>query len=508
MNTPIQSLYVTTAIPFVNSNPHLGFALELCIADAYARHARSRGARVKFVTGTDDHSLKNVLAAERAGIATCEFVAQCASRFQQLAAALQISTDAFVSTSRHAGHAAAVYALWHACAARGDLYQQAYRGLYCVGCERFGDPGETQCAEHQAPLEVVEATNWFFRLSRYQNVVRDAIDSGRFGVSSGAREETLAFLREPLRDVCVSRSAERARNWGLRVPGDDSQVIWVWFDALAYYLSALGYGGTSDDYAAFWASDTPRVHVIGKGVARFHAVLWPAILQSAGLPWPTELWVHGYLTLDGAKISKSGRALDPGPWLAHYGSDALRYYLLRHVRAGRDGDFRAERFDRAYHGELANGFGNLVNRVFGLVARANGSAIPRAGVLPGEANALHAAALALSAEIDACAERFAFDEALDAVFAVIDLANKLIDQSAPWAAIRDGRAGTTHALLRELLETLRVIASAAAPFLPTACAELERALGASGKPLRDGARLPAKLALFPRREVLGIEAPT
>ncbi|HKP55801.1 MAG TPA: methionine--tRNA ligase [Polyangiales bacterium] len=498
MTTATPTLYVSTAIPFVNSTPHLGFALELCIADAIARHARARGRQVKFVTGTDDHSLKNVLAAERAGLRPSELVARNAEQFRQLGAALQISHDAFVSTSQSAAHPPAVYALWHACAARGDLYRDTYRGLYCVGCERFADPGEERCPEHAAPLDPVEETNWFFRLSRYGDLVREGIETGRLPIShAGAREEALAFLREPLRDLCVSRSAARARNWGLPVPGDPSQVIWVWFDALAYYLSSLGFGGDDAEYTRFWQSEQPRVQVIGKGVARFHSVFWPAILASAGVPWPTKLLVHGYLTLDGAKISKSGQTLDPAPWLRDYGSDALRYYLLRHVRTGHDGDFRADRFDRAYHAELANGLGNLVNRVFGLLQRANGSAIPASGSPGPEANALRGLTLSLPAEVDAAIERGAIDQALAAVFERVAAANRTVDRCAPWADIRAGQPEATHALLRVLLDCLRVLAAEAAPFLPHACARLTQALG-QREALREGTLVPGSLALFPR----------
>ncbi len=307
--------YVTTSIPYVNANPHLGHALEFCIADAFARHRRNRGRRVRFVTGTDDHSLKNVLAAERAGVPTARWVADHAAAFEALNAALGISADDFQRTSATPAHAPAVRALWEACARRGDLYRKPYRGRYCVGCERFYEAEELdggRCPEHDAALETVEETNWFFRLSRYAGVVREAIESGRLRVvHDGAREETLAFLRGPVRDISVSRSAARARGWGLPVPGDPSQVIWVWLDALCGYIAALGYGGSDRSrLESFWGGDGERVHVIGKGIARFHAVYWPAFLASAGLPWPTDLLVHGYVTVDGEKISKSGRTVD------------------------------------------------------------------------------------------------------------------------------------------------------------------------------------------------------
>jgi methionyl-tRNA synthetase len=500
------TLFISTAIPFANSRPHLGFALELCIADALARHARTRGRDVLFVSGSDDHSLKNVLAAEQAGQPTAAFVQAHAQVFLQLGEALDISVDRYIHTSHSPSHRPAVYALWNACLARGDLYRGSYRGLYCVGCERFADPDELSCAEHAAPLEHVEEDNWYFRLSRYRELVQARIESGAFALTSPAREEILAFLREPLRDLCVSRSAERARGWGLPVPGDPSQVIWVWFDALAYYLSSVDHGSAAAELSHFWHGNGQRVHVIGKGIARFHAVIWPAILESAGIVWPNELRVHGYLTLEGGKISKSGRALDPQPLIEQLGSDALRYYLLRQVRTTRDGDYSHARFVAAYNADLANGLGNLANRLFGLVQRCTGGTLPPAAADTPDTAALREAALALPAQVDRAVERFALDEALAAVWKLIELENRTLDRTAPWALIKRGEHEAAAQLLRALLEALQVIARELAPFLPRASHLLSKSLCAPPASetqerwnvLPTGERLPASLSLFPR----------
>jgi methionyl-tRNA synthetase len=498
-----QPLYITTAIPFVNARPHLGFALELCIADAVARHARARGAPVQLVTGTDDHSLKNVLAAERAGLPTHDFVANQSQLFVQLTEALDISVDRFVKTSQSAAHRTAVQTLWNTCAARGDLYKKPYRGLYCVGCERFAEPDELHCAEHAAPLEWVEEHNWFFRLPRYADTLRTLIEHGQLRIPQpGAREETLAFLRAPLRDLCVSRSIERARGWGIPVPGDASQVIWVWFDALTYYLSALGYGGADEtDLATFWTCSR-RLHVIGKGVTRFHAAFWPAILASAGLPAPSELLVHGYLTLDGQKISKSGRTLDPVPLIEEFGADAIRYYLLRHVRTGRDGDFSRERLVQAYNAELANGLGNLANRLLGLLQRASAGVLPAPSPAPARCDALLDQAHTLPERIDQALNTQQVDEALARLFELVAAANGCVDSCAPWRAIKQGDNASAQAVLRSLFETLRVIALELTPFLPHAASNLQHALRLSAEgTLQTGATLPASLTLFPRREL-------
>lgn len=537
----MSDLYLTTAIPFVNARPHLGFALELCIADALARHARARGTRVHFVTGSDDHSLKNVLAAERAGVPTAQFVDDNSAHFLQLSAALGISHDAFISTSRAPNHRACVHELWRRCAERGELFRRSYSGLYCVGCERFCEPGETSCSEHAAPLEHVSEDNWFFRLSRYTDVLREEIEQKRLRITpESARTETLAILREPLPDLCVSRSAQRARGWGVPVPGDPEQVIWVWFDALAYYLTALGFGGSGATlFDRLWgATSTPveselnrqgairrqenlsdssswrplasagdvglvrRVHVIGKGVTRFHALIWPAILSATGLRWPDELLVHGYLTQGGAKISKSGSALDPSPLIAAYGADAVRYFLLRHVRTTRDGDFERERFAQAYNAELANGLGNLLSRLLGLLQRANGGVIPAAGDEPPELRELKRHVQSLPAGVDRAVERYALDDALAAIFTRVDACNRSIDQVAPWALIKRGETSLACAWLRGWLEALFGIGNSLSAFLPHTATQLLAALGetttASHGCLREGQPLPASCQLFPR----------
>ncbi|HET7826230.1 MAG TPA: methionine--tRNA ligase [Anaeromyxobacter sp.] len=475
--------YVTTSIPYVNANPHLGFTLELCIADAYARHRRSRGRRVRLVTGTDDHSLKNVLAAERAGVATARWVADHAAAFEALNAALGVSADDFQRTSANPAHAPAVRALWDACARSGDLYRKPYRGLYCVGCERFYEPEELdggRCPEHDAALERVEEVNWFFRLSRHAGAVREAIEAGRLRiVHGGAREETLAFLRGPVRDISVSRSAARARGWGIPVPGDPSQVIWVWFDALCGYIAALGYGGERAGLLdELWRGGGERVHVIGKGIARFHAVYWPAFLASAGLPWPTDLLVHGYVTVGGEKISKSGRSVDPGPLIARYGADAVRYFLLRHIRTARDGDFTVARLVEAHDAELANGLGNLASRVLALAEKLAGGRIPPPGGERAEDAELRRAALALRPEVDGAVDRLSLDEALSAIFRLVDATNRYLTSAAPWRHAREGRADRAAATLRTALEALHVVALELAPFLPATSDDLRARLRA------------------------------
>jgi methionyl-tRNA synthetase len=450
-------LVVTTAIPYVNARPHLGFALEAVLADAVARHARLRGREVRFVTGTDENSLKNAIAAEREGAEVGRFVEEHASEFARLVPLLDLSVDAFVRTSVDRDHRAVVESLWRASSA--DLFRSRYRGLYCVGCEAFLD--RDRCEEHDAPPEPVDEENWFFRAGRHAPAIRRAIESGALEVVPDVyARESLAWL-DSLGDVSVSRDARRARGVGIPVPDDPSQVIYVWFDALAAYLS--GAPGAGD-----------RLHVVGKGIVRFHTVLWPAILLSAGLPLPKKVAVHGYLTLEGKKISKSGTGLDPFEVVPRHGVEAIRHFLLRHVRTARDGDVREERILAAYEADLANGLGNLVQRTLGLVDRRP----PSWGELDALDRALLDEADRLPERIDDAIARFAVDEATGAIFELVAASNRYVDRTAPW---KSPRAQTIVAVL---VRTLRTIAHELTPFLPsTARAIVARLDGTERTPL-------------------------
>jgi methionyl-tRNA synthetase len=312
-----------------------------------------------------------------------EFVDRNGDAFAALREVLSLSVDGFVRTSRDAHHHAGVQRLWRQCAAAGDLYRRHYTGLYCVGCEQFYEPGELpggRCPEHGTPPQEVAEENWFFRLSRYGDRLHELIASGRLRVEPAARRnEVLAFIAGGLRDLSISRS--RARGWGIEVPGDPGQVVYVWWDALGNYVTGLGYAGDDEAYRRWWVGADRRLHLVGKGVLRFHAVYWPAMLLSAGLPVPTDILVHDYLTVGGAKISKSARAADPAGLVARYGVDAVRWWLLREVPRLGDVDFTEERLAARANGEPAGGFGNLANRVVTMVHRYRGGVVPSA--LPG-----------------------------------------------------------------------------------------------------------------------------
>jgi methionyl-tRNA synthetase len=494
--------YVTTTIPYVNARPHLGFALELVQADVLARQHRRGGEDVRFQTGTDDNSLKNVLAAELAGVPTQEFVDGNAAAFAALRGPLALSNDAFVRTSGSPGHRLGVERLWAACEAAGDLYRKHYEGLYCVDCEQFYQPGELaegRCPEHGAVPSLVAEENWFFRLSRYGGRLREEITSGRLRIEPAQRRnEVLSFIDSGLTDFSISRSQDRARGWGIPVPGDPGQVVYVWWDALCNYLTGLRFGSADETaYRHWWREGAARVHLAGKGVVRFHAVYWPAMLLSAGLPLPTDILVHDYLTANGQKISKSaGNAVDPGELVATYGADAVRWWLLREVPRSGDADFTIERLLARANEDLANGIGNLVHRVVTMIHRYRGGRPPQA---PEDAGPLANAAREAPGLVDAALAEFDFRRAAAAVLRIVEEANRHIETTRPWQLAAAERSGDTaagerlDAVLAGLLAACRTLGEQLAPLLPSAAALIgERCTAVDGV-------LPRTEPLFPRQ---------
>jgi methionyl-tRNA synthetase len=478
--------YITTAIPYVNGDPHLGHALEFVQADVLARHRRLRGDSVRFLSGTDDNALKNVDAALAAGLPVAEFVAEKAQRFVDLAEPLQLSNDDFIRTSTDPRHRPGVERLWRACAEAGDLYQRDYEGLYCSGCEAFVAPGDLavgRCPEHGEPPELIVERNWFFRLSRYQDALLDLAESGRLRIEpEHRRNEVLAFIRSGLADFSVSRAQERARGWGIPVPGDPEQVIYVWFDALANYITALGSGSDGEDYREWWRGGDERLHVIGKGIIRFHAIYWPAILLSAGQPLPTTICVHDYLTVEGQKLSKSlGTAIDPLWTVDRYGPDALRWWFLRDVPRAGDADFRDELI-AARANELADGLGNLINRTIALVSRNEAEGVQPTSNRLAEVASLRALCSELPSAIDEALAVFDLRAATAALWEVVAEANRFASATQPWELAKAARAGDhqaaerLNAVLAVLLDACRVITGELRPFLPLAAERINSAL--------------------------------
>lgn len=471
-------LYITTSIPYVNAKPHVGFALELVQADVLARYARLVGRPVRFQTGTDENAFKNVQAAEQAGVPTQAFVDENAERFRTLVDALNVSADDFIRTTEPR-HRVGVHTFWNALRP-GDVYPHDYTGLYCQGCEDFFLPRDLEdgkCPEHKASATAVSERNYFFRLSAYADAIEHDLTSGHPGVIPATRlREVLSFVRGGLLDFSVSRDATRTKGWGTSVPGDDDQRVYVWVDALINYLSALGYG-RDDDWRRWWSDDVEKVHVIGKNVWKFHAVYWPALLASAGLPRPDRLLVHGFVTVDGQKVGKSlGNAVDPFAPIERFGSDAVRYYLLRAVPTFGDGDFSVERLADLYTADLANGLGNLVSRLATLGAKAGHvSHAPDGPVAP------------LAGFVDAI-ERYELDRAITILWSEIRHVNQSIEQNRPWE--RDGQE--LEELIGRWLQSVRSIVYWLEPFLPDASRRAGRVL--FGGPLRKPAPLFPRLA--------------
>jgi methionyl-tRNA synthetase len=559
-----QRVYLSTTIPYVNSRAHVGHALELVQADVLARHHRRIGDEVRLQSGTDDNSLKNVLAAEAAGITTRELVNRNASEFAGLREQLSLSFDDFIRTSSDPRHRPGVERLWRACAASGDLYRKAYQGLYCVGCEQFYTEDELDagnCPDHGTPLQLVAEENWFFRLSKYADQLHAEICSGRLRIEPASRRnEVLGFIAGGLEDFSASRSVARARGWGVEVPDDPSQVIYVWWDALGNYITSLNYGAPSQgapnqgarnheardhgargarsgEYQRWWAGADRRVHVVGKGVLRFHAVYWPAILLSAGEPLPTEIFVHDYLTVDGRKISKSAAgaagtaagssatdATDPFALASTFGVDALRWWLLRDVPRVGDTDFTVGKLVTRANEDLANGLGNLVNRVVSLVHSYRNGVVrpcaPPAGTSrwlaaaaspdhggapdwPADAAAVRATLEATPGAVRAALARFDFRAAAAAVFQIVEQANRYVEAAAPWHLARAERAGDTAAgerldqVLGALVAACQVLASEIWPFLPDLAARVAAACDDFA------GTLPKPQPVFPRIDVTG-----
>jgi methionyl-tRNA synthetase len=506
-----QPFFISTSIPYVNARPHVGHALEFVLTDVYARYARQQQRDVFFLSGSDENSLKNVQAAEALGIPTQELVDRYVGAFQELCSQLHISNDDFIRTSVDPRHIEGARLIWQAMVAAGDVYTRSYSGLYCVGCEQFYTPDELidgRCPEHGTVPERVEEENAFFRLSKYADALHDAISSERLQVVPRERKnEVLRFIEAGLEDFSISRSRERARGWGIAVPNDPGQVMYVWVDALANYITALDYATGGERFDRFWLQSPARVHVIGKGILRFHAVYWPAMLLSAGLPLPTHVVVHGYLTIGGQKISKSlGNVIDPLDVVARYGTDALRYYLLRDFSPFGDGDFTDEKLAIRYRADLANDLGNLLNRTISMLARYREGMIPMARAGTDLEDELNDALNTVTDRVEAAMDAWDPQTALIALWEVVTRANGYVENSAPWTLARAERDGAPHQRLDTVLATLATtlarIAWLLEPFMPYTAARIAEQLGSASAHFAPypGQRVGTPQPIFPRIE--------
>ncbi|HLL87148.1 MAG TPA: methionine--tRNA ligase [Thermoleophilaceae bacterium] len=474
--------YVTTPIYYVNAEPHLGHAYTTIAADVLARHMRQRGEDVFFLTGTDEHGEPVALAAERLGTTPRELADRNAVRFKDLARRINATNDFFIRTLDEP-HVAAVQEVLSRVERAGQVYEGVYEGWYCPRCADFKTEGElldgSRCPIHRIELEREREENYFFRLSAFQEPLeRLYAERPDFVLPPHRRNEALAFIRQGLRDVSLTRSR---LTWGVPVPWDERHVFYVWFDALLNYYTALTYARPGEDLTErFWPAD---VHVMAKDILKFHAVIWPALLMAAGLAVPEHLFVHGYLLMDEHKMSKSlGNVIDPFQVMDVYGTDALRYYLMREVNFGQDGSVSPEGFETRYTTELANEYGNLASRTLAMIARYRGAVVPAAAPPPALADDFDGVAERVCAHFDAVEVTAALDE----VWRLVRRLNQYAQDEAPWQlAKQDGAEERLDVVLLGLAEGLRVASVLLHPFMPES---VERLLGALGDEDRSLAR--------------------
>jgi methionyl-tRNA synthetase len=460
---------LTVAIDYSNGDPHIGHAYEKVAADAVARYRRLRGDEVAFVMGTDEHSLNVARAAREQGLHPQAYCDKMAAVFRGTWDAMGLTYTSFFQTS-DPRHVRAVQDIVRRIRDAGHVYKGVYRGWYCASCEAFytaKDLVDGACPVHRRPAVEIEEENYFFRLSAFRDRLAAHLQAHpEFVRPDSRRHEIENVLRQGLEDVSISRGNI---DWGIPLPWDPSQVVYVWFDALITYLSAVGYGWDPAAFARFWPAD---VHFIGKDITRFHCIIWPAMLLAAGLPLPRTVFGHGFLNVNGERLSKTtGNVIDPLAFQRRYGRDATRYYLLAETPFGQDGNIAPETFVKRYNSDLANDLGNLLSRATALVERHFGGRIPE----PGEADGLDRVAAAAVTDAAAAMDDLRIHDALAALWSLVHRANKYVDETAPWRGeVPEARRA---AILYNLCESLRILAIALQPFLVDAPAEIWSQLG-------------------------------
>ncbi|HVA12902.1 MAG TPA: methionine--tRNA ligase [Stellaceae bacterium] len=501
--------FVTTPIYYVNDMPHLGHAYPTVAADALARFMRLDGRQVKFLTGTDEHGQKVERSAQLTGETPQQFADRVSGKFREMDRLLNISYDDYIRTTEER-HIIGVQALWQELERRGEIYLGRFAGWYCVRDEAFYDedelidgPSGTRIAPTGAEVEWVEEENYFFRLSAWQDRLLAFYEEHPDAIAPRSRRnEVISFVRGGLNDLSISRTSF---SWGIPVPGDPRHVIYVWLDALANYITALGYPQTeTGDYATFWPAD---VHIVGKDILRFHTVYWHAFLMAAGLEPPRRVFAHGWWTVEGQKMSKSlGNGIPPDLLVGTYGADPARYFLLRELPFGNDGDFSHRAVVGRLNSDLANDFGNLAQRVLAMINRNCGAAVPEPGAFTAADERLLGEARGLLGRVRPLIVDEGFHLALEAIWRVVAEANRYVDEQAPWALRRSDPARMAT-VLYTLAEVLRHLGILTQPFVPDAASALLDQLAVAtearrfadlAQPLTPGRALPAPHGIFPR----------
>jgi len=510
--------YITTAISYPNGRPHIGHAYEAIATDAIARFQRLQGRQVFFMTGTDEHGLKMVQTARDKGVETPALAEEMSGYFRDMVAALNISCDRFIRTSEPAHHKAS-QAIWQAMEANGDLYLDRYEGWYSVRDEAYYDEkeltgeGDERRSPQGTPVVWTAEESWFFKLSNYQQILLDHFEKHPdFIRPESRRNEILRFVEGGLSDLSVSRTSF---DWGVKVPGSDGHVMYVWVDALTNYLTGIGYPNDRATFDRYWPAD---VHIIGKDIVRFHAVYWPAFLLSAGLALPKQVFGHGFLLNRGEKMSKSlGNVADPLELAARFGVDQLRYFLLSEVTFGNDGSYSAEAIVTRCNADLANSFGNLAQRTLSFIAKNLGT-LPTGGRGDAADGELSAQIAEITRrEVPAAFADLALSQGIEAWLRGVFACNQYIDAQAPWA-LRKTDPERMNAVLETLFRAIRDLAIAISPVIPAACDRLLDQLGAEARDyaaLEDGGwydRLAASCfvlapptGIFPRLEAVAAD---
>lgn len=471
-----KTYYISTPIYYPSSNLHIGHTYCTVMADAMARFKRLTGYDVMFLTGTDEHGQKIQKVADEKGMSPQQHVDEIVEGIKELWKTMEISYDDFIRTTEPR-HIKRVQDIFMKMYEKGDIYKGEYEGWYCTPCEAFWTETQTvdgKCPDCGRPVEKAKESAYFFKLSKYQDKLIDLFENNpEFLQPDTRRNEMLSFARQGLEDLCISRSSF---SWGIPVPIDEKHVIYVWLDALSNYITALGYPDEPEKYDRYWPAD---VHLVGKEIVRFHSIIWPAMLMSLDIPLPKKVLGHGWILLEGGKMSKSrGNIVDPVKLIERYGVDALKYFLLREYTFGQDGLYTNEVMLNRMNFDLANDLGNLVSRTVAMIEKYNGGSLPQAKAAGEYDDDLKAVALGAAAKVEAYMDKFSFSQALEEIWVVIRRTNKYIDETMPWVLAKDeATKDRLDTVLHNLAEALRIVSVLIYPFMHTTSAKIRKQLG-------------------------------
>ncbi|MBI4430694.1 MAG: methionine--tRNA ligase [Candidatus Omnitrophica bacterium] len=506
--------YITTPLYYVNDKPHIGHAYTNILCDTIARFRRFEGRKVFFLTGTDEHGEKVDKTARKEGAETKEFVDRIVPRFKELWQKLGISYDHFIRTT-DPYHRESVYALISKLEKQGDIYKGKYSGWYCTPCESFWIDSqlmEGKCPDCRREVSGIQEENYFFKMSKHQSwLIRHIREHPGFIQPEERRKEVLGFLERGLEDLCITRPRSRL-SWGIPFPNSAEYVIYVWFDALTNYISAVGYGKDEEKFSQYWPAD---VHMVGKDIIRHHAVYWTIMLHALGLPQPATIFGHGWWTISGSKVSKSrGNIVDPAEVAKNFGVDTLRYYFLHEVTLGADGAYSESLLVERYNKHLADELGNLLQRVISMLQQYTNGVLPSFDKAGGSTSSIETEAKGLGVRLTTLVNKFRLREAVETIWNLIRVSNRYVDDMKPWAMAKDkAKEKELHFCLMSLAEGLRTIGMALAPFLPETSRSILEHLNITAEPnikdldswwaLKPGASVQKPRVLFPKMEMEG-----